>query len=304
MKTMRFYLSILILISVLFFHEIGGAQTLETQPDIQFLKKKLRQKKFGAKFSADILKVYEIDTFSSVLKLNMLGFLNPPQHSVLVTDEGVIKSEEFIVKNKAIFNRIEKRDHVQPSVIASLLWVETKHGKLTGRYHVASVFLHLIQATRKDVLQDLTAIAIESEKTKTKPVKGLKTLMVARATRKSDWAFDQLKALEKMYKKDRKMLLELQGSFAGAFGIPQFIPTSYFTYAKPLVKNAVADLYTPEDAISSVSNYLKKTGWRPRQRKFKKKALMHYNNSEDYAESILELSARMLSNRPNKQNSK
>ena len=117
--------------------------------------------------------------------------------------------------------------------------------------------------------------------------------MGLRTKRKAAWALDELRALEKFYKKDKKMVSELQGSFAGAFGIPQFIPSSYFTYSRPLKKGAVADLYSPDDAISSVSNYLKKTGWNSKKRTRKMKALMHYNNSEDYAESILQLSEQI-----------
>ena len=113
--------------------------------------------------------------------------------------------------------------------------------------------------------------------------------------KKSDWAFEQLAALEKLYKKDRKLALNLEGSFAGAFGIPQFIPTSYFTYARPFKKAVVSDLYKPEDAISSVGNYLKKTGWNSKKKSKRMKALMHYNNSEDYALSIQDLSNRIIS---------
>lgn len=303
--TIKFVLKFIFLfIFTISFHQAAFAEALTAQPDLVFLKKKLKQKKFSPAFTKAILKNYDAESFSPTLKLNMLGFLNPPQHSVLVTDEGVFKSEEFIQKNKKIFTRVEKRDHVAPSVIASLLWVETKHGKLTGRYHVTSVFLHLIQVTRTDVIKNLTSIAIETEKEKTKPMKGLKKLMLQRSKRKAEWAFDQLKALEKLYKKDKKMVQDLEGSFAGAFGIPQFIPTSYFTYARPLVASHVADLYTAEDAISSVSNYLRKTGWNSKKQAKKMKALMHYNNSQDYAESILELSKRIISSRVANQTSK
>ena len=101
---------LLLFIALICFHEMGEAQGLTTLPDAIFLKKKLKQKKFGPQFIKEMMKVYEHDSFASVLKLNMLGFLNPPQHSVLVTDEGVIKSEEFIQAHKPIFIRVEKRE--------------------------------------------------------------------------------------------------------------------------------------------------------------------------------------------------
>jgi len=271
------------------------AITVTSAADAQYLKKVLKQKKFSPRFINAVLKNYEPDSFPSVMRLNMLGFLNPPQHSVLVTEEGVLKSEEFIEKNQKAFLRVEKRDHVPASVIAALLWVETKHGRLTGKYHVLSAFGHMVQTTRQDVLKELTSLAIESEKSKNRPTKHLKKMMRERAKRKSEWALEQLKSLEKLHKKDKKMAEELLGSFAGAFGIPQFIPSSYWTYAKPLKNGKVADLYNPEDAISSVGNYLKKEGWNSKRKKRQMKALMHYNNSQDYAESILDLSEKIVS---------
>ncbi len=271
------------------------AITVTSSADIQYLKKILKQKKFTPRFINAVVKNYEPESFASVIRLNMLGFLNPPQHSVLVTDEGVVKSQEFIENNKKAFLKVERRDHVPSSVIAALLWVETKQGKLTGKYHVLSAFGHMIQATRKDVLKELIFLAIESEKSKNRPTQNLAKLMRERAKRKSNWALDQLKSLERLYKKDKKMTEELLGSFAGAFGIPQFIPSSYWTYAKALKPGKVADLYNPDDAISSVGHYLKKEGWSTKRKKRQMKALMHYNNSQDYAESILELSEKIIS---------
>lgn len=271
--------------------------TVTSTPDVAYLKKKLKEKKFSKRFIDSILSTYEPDSFASAVRLNMLGFLNPPQHRVLVTDEGLQKAEEFIDKNKKAFSRVERRDHVPATVIASLLWIETKHGQITGRFHVLSAFAHLVQVTRPDVVKELTDLAIEVEKSKDRPTDKLAKMMRNRTKRKANWAMDQLKALEKLYKKDKKMAEELKGSFAGAFGIPQFIPSSYWTYAKPLKMGKVADLYNPDDAISSVGNYLKKEGWHPKIRKRQLKSLMHYNNSQDYAEAILELSDKIIQSR-------
>lgn len=293
---MKFLSGILLLtFSILCTQSLAQTSTIQitSTANVQYLKKILKQKKFSQRFINAVVKNYEPDSFSSVIRLNMLGFLNPPQHSVLVTDEGISKSKEFIESYSKAFQKVERRDHVPATVIAALLWVETKHGKLTGKYHVLSAFGHLIQTTRKDVLKELTTLAIETEKSKNRPTKQLAKTMRDRAKRKSDWAIDQLKALEKLHKKDKQMAEELLGSFAGAFGIPQFIPSSYWTYAKPIKLGRVADLYNPEDAISSVGNYLKKEGWNSRRKKRQMKALMHYNNSQDYAESILDLSEKI-----------
>ncbi len=58
----------------------------------------------------------------------------------------------------------------------------------------------------------------------------------------------------------------LKSSYAGALGMPQFMPDSYLEYAKTLVPGAYPDLvHNPEDAIISVANYLAAHGWRAHQ---------------------------------------
>ena len=57
--------------------------------------------------------------------------------------------------------------------------------------------------------------------------------------------------------------LAVKGSFAGAIGIPQFLPSSYRTYAVDFDGDGKRDLVgTPADAIASVANYYRQFGWR------------------------------------------
>jgi membrane-bound lytic murein transglycosylase B len=58
-------------------------------------------------------------------------------------------------------------------------------------------------------------------------------------------------------------ILSVQSSYAGALGIPQFMPSSYRRYAVDYNGNGKIDIMNePEDAIGSVANYLKQFGWR------------------------------------------
>ena len=55
---------------------------------------------------------------------------------------------------------------------------------------------------------------------------------------------------------------KIKGSYAGALGIPQFMPSSWRTFAIDFDQNGKTNLLTsPKDAIGSVANYLNKHGW-------------------------------------------
>ena len=57
-------------------------------------------------------------------------------------------------------------------------------------------------------------------------------------------------------------LFDIRSSYAGALGIPQFMPSSYLKYAKDYNNDDLIDLLNdPLDAIGSVANYLKQHGW-------------------------------------------
>ena len=59
-------------------------------------------------------------------------------------------------------------------------------------------------------------------------------------------------------------LAELKGSYAGAMGLGQFMPSSYRAYAKDYEGDGIIDIWTnPNDAIMSVANYFVAHGWRP-----------------------------------------
>jgi membrane-bound lytic murein transglycosylase B len=56
--------------------------------------------------------------------------------------------------------------------------------------------------------------------------------------------------------------LRLRGSFAGAMGIPQFLPSSYRKFAVDFDRDGRVDLWRPADAIGSVGSYFRAFGWR------------------------------------------
>lgn len=280
---------------ILGFSSISQAQLLSKfQADKKWVQSELKRMKLPKAFITEAMNSYQPESIETVLKLNLLGFLKPPQHMDLVTTEAVEESARFLKQNKKDFDKAQKKYQVSPDVISALLWVETRHGDNTGQFHIVSVYLNLLQADRLANRQALTTMALEQNKSVKKFAtnKELKKVMAARTLKKSDWAREELRALAAIHKKGQLNLKTLKGSYAGAFGLAQFIPSSYRDYAKSTSVGGNPNLMKPKDAILSVAHYLSKHGWKNKKAQ-KISALMSYNNSRDYADSILEISKRV-----------
>ncbi len=75
--------------------------------------------------------------------------------------------------------------------------------------------------------------------------------------------------------------------------MPQFLPSSYLSFARAIAPKTQPNLDEADDAIMSVAFYLKQHGWRAADPTSRVKALMAYNNSADYANAILALSEKL-----------
>ncbi len=101
--------------------------------------------------------------------------------------------------------------------------------------------------------------------------------------------------MKKMLKID---VLRLRGSYAGAFGMPQFLPSSYLKWACSPDNVTRPDLDYEPDAIVSVANYLKGHGWKKGQTEEKsKKILWAYNHNTVYVETIMGVAEKLQKNK-------
>lgn len=259
-------------------------------PPLVYLKQRLRKNGFPKPFIQALLKNYEDTKRDQVVKLNVMGFLMSPDYSGHISPDSVQRCRIFLTENKKVFVQAEKKFGVKKEIIASLLWVESRLGENHGSFHVASVYLSLLQAEHPQLtqvlLEDLVVRAPSPTKAMIKKTK-------ERAKIKGRWAVGELWSLYKMNKKDPTIVSQLKGSYSGAFGYSQFLPSSYVSWAKSFNPKKPADLYSPQDAIMSVANYLHKNGYKKNKPKSYKKALFHYNRSDDYGEIILKLSEKL-----------
>lgn len=134
----------------------------------------------------------------------------------------------FWNRNEAILDRAFQEYGIPPAVIVALIGVETHYGTRMGD---------------RSVLESLVTLS-------------------AAYPRRSRFFTRELRTFLNTTRKEEINPATVQGSFAGAIGIPQFMPTSYEAWSVDFNGNGRRDLVTEvEDAIGSVANYLKAHGW-------------------------------------------
>lgn len=283
-------LKIIFILSFLLFScshsDLARNPSSELSP-IDFAAKKILATGLPADFVKELQEYYVQDEREKVLELNILGFMRATAKNGNLDPripEGELKRvRKFLREHKSEFSQVERKYKVPKEVIASLLWVETKYGRDIGSFHIPSVFFSLVQADHPAILQNTVAVA----KTKVDEFSPeLAEKIKNRSLKKSIWALEELKALEQM--RNLKDLKTLKGSFAGAFGMAQFLPSSYLSWAK--TKRKKANLFRTDDSIQSVANYLKSNGWIEDSPATHESALFHYNRDKDYVSRILRMS--------------
>ena len=285
---------------VLCYAALGSAQTstavVEPEPSWKFIENKLIKEGFSKNFVRDLTVAYEPRDFNQVIELNVLLFLRKSDyHGIQVNAEAEREALKFAKANRKSLALASKQNRVPAEVVSSLLWIESRHGRNTGNFHVPSVYLHLIQAPRKVVQEYLLT---RTDKYATDPVTPEQHReIVARTHRKAKWALEELRALQKVYNWKWKMGRDFRGSFSGAFGIPQFLPSSYVKWARAVKRGTQPNLSMPADAVMSVAYYLRDHGWKTGKQDTEFEALMKYNNSRDYATAILQLADKISGRR-------
>jgi len=113
------------------------------------------------------------------------------------------------------------------------------------------------------------------------------------AKRRAQWAYQELRQFLQIIRNEGMDPLEVKGSYAGALGMPQFLPSSYKTYSLNS-KSFEEWLTSKEGAFISIANYLKSNGWKkdlPLQKK--RQVIWSYNHSTPYVDTILQIARKI-----------
>jgi len=233
------------------------------------------------------------------VKINVANFSGKPDYSHNYNTASVAKVKEFVAENTKMLQAAENKYTVPLEVIASILWVESKCGKVTGKYHVASVYMSVLLASEPDYVQQSLDLVMYNNHYDESERDSLRGLVEKRANKKSTWALGELKAMQEIEKRGVMNVATLHGSWAGAFGFPQFLPSSYHRWAVDGDADGTIDLYNMADAAHSIGNYLKVNGWGTKQAQ-KKASVHHYNNSDAYVDCVLRLAKKITEQPPTK----
>lgn len=171
------------------------------------------------------------------LERNVESLANPAERTqtyqqyrqMFITDTMITNGKAFMRDQASWLAKAEAQTGVSPEVVAAIIGVETRFGGYLGQHRTFDALgtLAVTEGRRANYFQ-----------------RELVNFMgISR-----DQSFDPL---------------SVQGSYAGAMGYPQFMPSSYLAYAVDLDEDGDIDIWNdPVDAIGSVANYLGDHGWR------------------------------------------
>lgn len=143
------------------------------------------------------------------------------------TPDRVERGRELLKKHQKVLTQIERQYQVDKEAIVALWGVETLYGNITGNHDIVSVLSTLAYDKRRRSFFEKELFA------------ALKILSQGHISREN-----------------------FKGSWAGAMGQNQFMPTSFLMYAKDFDGDGKKDIWKNEkDAFASIAYYLKRAGW-------------------------------------------
>lgn len=148
--------------------------------------------------------------------------------AIFITDQRIERGVAFAEQYADALSRAEEQYGVEAEVIVAIIGVETYYGGNKGSHRV---------------IDALTTLGFDYPP-------------------RAEFFRRQLKSFLVVAREQQMDPLELTGSYAGAMGFPQFIPTSYQAFAVDFDDDGKADIWNnPVDAIGSVANYFHEHGW-------------------------------------------
>ena len=159
--------------------------------------------------------------------------------------------------NKDFINSVDNKFSVEKELLLALMGIETNFGTYVGKM---------------DILSSLATLSFDQ--------------------RRSDFFTKELITILQLIDEGKIDHNILYGSWAGAFGFFQFMPSTIDNYAIDYDKNNIIELKSTKDSFASAANYINKIGWKKNQPCFIKVKL-----KENIPSNILNTSAKKIHNK-------
>jgi len=171
-------------------------------------------------------------------KQNIIDAISRPAERVLtwaeyqdifLTEKRIRDGRSFMLEHKDALIAAEKKYGIPPVIVTAVIGVETMYGRITGSFRV---------------LDALSTLSFDYPP-------------------RSKFFRKELEQFLLLAREQKQSILDINGSYAGAMGYGQFIPSSYRAYAVDFDEDGFSDIWhNPTDAIGSVANYFAEHGWR------------------------------------------
>jgi len=242
---MSYYLKIIIFLNLFLFSFKAFSQS-DFKQFLSDISKEAEKKGIATKLIKDfknktvfIPRVIELDRSQPEFKLTLDQYLKR-----VVTPTRIKKARKKYKENKVILNKISNFYGVQPRFIVALWGIETDFGRLTGGFSVISA---------------LSTLAFEG--------------------RRHEYFKRELLNALTIINDGHISMNKMTGSWAGAMGQCQFMPSSFLNYASDWNKDGNKDIWNSKpDVFASAANYLKRVGWSNKITWGRKVYLGNYNN--------------------------
>lgn len=226
-------------VSVPLLFSSGAAADYSENPDaVAFIEKMVTEHKFKREDLIQWLR-------SAERKESIIKAMSRPAEKVkpwheyrkhFISPQRINGGVEFWQRNNDTLEKVRREFGVEPSVIVSIIGVETSYGGNTGSYLV---------------IDALATLAFDYY------------VNVDKRESRRKFFTSELEHFLLLAREQNHDPLSLKGSYAGAMGLGQFMPSSYRSYAVDYNRDQFADIWeSEEDAIASVANYFRKHGWR------------------------------------------
>ena len=169
----------------------------------------------------------------------------------------VKKGKRIYKKNKNLINIVDKEFKVEKELLLALMGIETNYGTYLGKM---------------DIISSLATLSYDK--------------------RRSEFFSNELITILKLIDQNKVDKDILFGSWAGAFGNFQFMPTTISNYAIDYNNNSIIELKEAEDSFASAANYLNKIGWRKNEPCF-----FNIELNENIPRKLLNTSAKKIKNK-------